>query len=369
MKVSVRGCWVGGVLSLLILLTVLVSSAAAFYVSCDYYAYATASDGIPIMGDVLLTDQTYVDGDYTKSGEIGNYGSAAFYADMYSATVSAQTYAHGVKIDSSHIEVGTGRVEDISFEDYLTYTVPAGYYADGVEVSIGGSANGIISSDVGAGCKVQCYVSLGDQTFDTGLLGVGIDEEGTIQVNEDFLLTEQLVLPGSTLSNPWNVTLRLIVAIYNGRTWSVRYNTGSGYVTGDGYLDFTDGLKITQFQVPSGVTWTSESGAFPNLPTGVQDGNLPTHASCLLQNHPNPFNPHTTISFDLPIRSAVCLQVYDVSGRLVRTLLNDEMVQQGRNEVVWNGRNASGRQVASGVYFYRLDAAGQVETKRMVLAK
>jgi flagellar hook assembly protein FlgD len=93
------------------------------------------------------------------------------------------------------------------------------------------------------------------------------------------------------------------------------------------------------------------------------------HREYLLHNYPNPFNPRTTISFNLPQETAVRLRVYDLSGHLVRTLLNGGVVQEGRNEVVWNGRDDSGQRAASGVYFYCLEAAGYSETKRMVLVK
>jgi len=91
--------------------------------------------------------------------------------------------------------------------------------------------------------------------------------------------------------------------------------------------------------------------------------------SQLHQNCPNPFNPQTTIAFDLPDEAAVKLAVYDVSGRLVDVLLDGDIVDQGRNEVVWRGRDMEGGVVSSGVYFYRLDAGAYSETKRMTLVK
>ena len=63
------------------------------------------------------------------------------------------------------------------------------------------------------------------------------------------------------------------------------------------------------------------------------------------------------------------LRVFDMAGRLVRNLVTAEPHTPGRHEVVWNGRDDSGRQVASGTYFYRLEAGGFFETKRMVLVK
>ncbi|MGD9547815.1 MAG: FlgD immunoglobulin-like domain containing protein [Candidatus Krumholzibacteriia bacterium] len=84
---------------------------------------------------------------------------------------------------------------------------------------------------------------------------------------------------------------------------------------------------------------------------------------------PNPFNPTTTVAFELPAQEAVSLHVFDLQGRLVRTLLSGEVVSQGRHEAVWGGKDASGRQAANGTYFFRLEAGGQVETKRAVLIK
>ncbi|MFH2053292.1 MAG: FlgD immunoglobulin-like domain containing protein [bacterium] len=87
------------------------------------------------------------------------------------------------------------------------------------------------------------------------------------------------------------------------------------------------------------------------------------------QNAPNPFNPHTIIAFELGKREAVSLRVFDVSGRLVRSLIDGEVFDPGRHEAIWNGRDDSGRQCASGTYFYRLEAGQYSETKRMVLVK
>jgi len=101
-------------------------------------------------------------------------------------------------------------------------------------------------------------------------------------------------------------------------------------------------------------------------PTGVGQSLVPM---ILTQNFPNPFNPQTTIAFDMPSQTAVRLAVYDVSGRLVNVLLDNDIAAQGRNEVLWRGRDSGGRIVPAGVYFYRLEAGSFSETKRMVLVK
>ena len=88
----------------------------------------------------------------------------------------------------------------------------------------------------------------------------------------------------------------------------------------------------------------------------------------LHQNHPNPFNPTTTISFTLPEKTQATLVVYNVEGRLVRVLA-DGKLDYGFNEFTWDGKDSRGTLVSSGVYFYRLKAGKKVFTKKMVLLK
>jgi hypothetical protein len=85
--------------------------------------------------------------------------------------------------------------------------------------------------------------------------------------------------------------------------------------------------------------------------------------------YPNPFNPVTTIGYDLQDPATVTLAIYDVTGKLVQTLVSSESTTAGHHEVVWKGRDQEGRVVAAGVYFYRLDARGYSETRKMVLVR
>jgi flagellar hook assembly protein FlgD len=88
----------------------------------------------------------------------------------------------------------------------------------------------------------------------------------------------------------------------------------------------------------------------------------------LRQNTPNPFNPSTTIAFSLPESAPVTLAIYDVNGRMVRTLVSGERAA-GMHEVVWNGMDDNGRAVASGVYVYRLAAGNDVSIRRLALIR
>ncbi len=100
---------------------------------------------------------------------------------------------------------------------------------------------------------------------------------------------------------------------------------------------------------------------------GDEVASLPTEYS-LLQNAPNPFNPVTRIAFEIPRSGLVQLSVYNVTGTLIRTLVN-ETLPRAKHTVLWDGSDESGRSVASGVYFYRLETAGFAETKKMMLLK
>ena len=113
-----------------------------------------------------------------------------------------------------------------------------------------------------------------------------------------------------------------------------------------------------------------EVATFANPVTAVDDG-LPAAipaAMALRQNHPNPFNPATTIAFALPAASRAVLAVYTVDGRRVVTLVDGEL-PAGNHEITWDGRDTSGRRVASGAYFYRLRAGDDVQVRRMVMVK
>ncbi len=88
----------------------------------------------------------------------------------------------------------------------------------------------------------------------------------------------------------------------------------------------------------------------------------------LYQNAPNPFNPTTSIAFDIPNKAVVQLEVYDLLGRKIEMLVNEEM-DAGSYRAIWDGRDESGREVPSGVYFYRIKAGDNVANRRMLLIK
>jgi len=103
--------------------------------------------------------------------------------------------------------------------------------------------------------------------------------------------------------------------------------------------------------------------------TGIGDGlsSLPVSFG-LKQNYPNPFNANTEIIFDLSSNSNVTLEVYNIAGQKISTLVNGSF-EAGSHNVIWNGTNYEGNVVSSGVYFYNLKVNDLSQTRKMVLLK
>ncbi len=88
----------------------------------------------------------------------------------------------------------------------------------------------------------------------------------------------------------------------------------------------------------------------------------------LSQNCPNPFNPTTMIEYNVPTRSHVAIEIFNLLGQRVATIV-DEMKDAGRYRAVWDGTDAAGETISTGVYFYRLRANDFVATRKMLLVK
>jgi hypothetical protein len=90
--------------------------------------------------------------------------------------------------------------------------------------------------------------------------------------------------------------------------------------------------------------------------------------SFILQNNPNPFNSETTISYTLPSKGQVCLEIFNSKGQLVKRLLNESQ-PKGEHTFTWNGKDNNGNNVASGLYLCRITSTGKHESRKMLLLK
>ncbi len=97
---------------------------------------------------------------------------------------------------------------------------------------------------------------------------------------------------------------------------------------------------------------------------GIEEKGIP-EIFFVKQNYPNPFNRQTVIKYGCPKRSKVCIQIFDITGRIINTLIDKE-VEAGYHEIKWEGENKFGRKIANAVYFYRIQAGDFIATKKMI---
>ncbi len=117
------------------------------------------------------------------------------------------------------------------------------------------------------------------------------------------------------------------------------------------------------------VLQSAKEGLTTLEPSGVEEDIEALPGSFFLsQNYPNPFNASTVIAFNLPRPAPVVLEIYNLPGQLVRTVIGGPG-RAGRNQIVWNGLDQGGSEVSSGIYFYRLRAGEWSQTKRLSLLR
>jgi len=122
------------------------------------------------------------------------------------------------------------------------------------------------------------------------------------------------------------------------------------------------------------LTIDSEVGIFDitlNFDTALNvnaGNNLVVNRSELIGNYPNPFNPSTTISYNLVQDADVTISIYNLKGQLIKTLVNQHQTA-GLQEVIWSGKDSNGRSAGSGIYFTKLKSGVIEQTKKMILLK
>ena len=130
-------------------------------------------------------------------------------------------------------------------------------------------------------------------------------------------------------------------------------------------------VEVTKASLIRGMRISSVLANATSLPDIDLSGDA-AHAMpqtfALVNGYPNPFNPSTTVVFDVPAQSAVTIEVYNILGLRIRTLVRD-VLAQGRHEAMWDGKNDDGQVVSSGQYFCRMKAEGFVGSIRLMLLK
>lgn len=213
-------------------------------------------------------------------------------------------------------------------------------------------------------CEVTTVTCVGATEIDDSgeyvFEGLDLNIAGTVTIIEVVSTSPYLDL----LVGDATGTLRILDPFASTQAWRAGQQ-----VSLSGVLALTDGDPVLTH-----VTMTS-GGVIgvpvPVEPTPIEGGKEPgdrTPSLSLDQNEPNPFNPVTTIHFRLAEPSDVTLRLFSISGRLVRTLV-DRSLAAGSHEYLWDGRDAEGGVLPSGVYFYALEAAGDRVVRRMIMTK
>ncbi|MCL1827249.1 MAG: T9SS type A sorting domain-containing protein [Candidatus Cloacimonetes bacterium] len=127
------------------------------------------------------------------------------------------------------------------------------------------------------------------------------------------------------------------------------------------------GVYTVRLVVNNGNTMTKEGYIVVTGETGGVDDPLP-NVTFLGDAYPNPFNPSTTIKYSLKTAGVISLDIYNIRGQKVKTLV-DEFQNAGFHNVSWNGSDSSGKPISSGVYFYQLRTEDYTAVKKLILMK
>jgi hypothetical protein len=164
-----------------------------------------------------------------------------------------------------------------------------------------------------------------------------------------------------------------VLYVGTGSTLSGVYYT-TDFIT---WIDFSSGLESYDYSVSqlvatdeylykTGGTLNSYQISLPELDTDWETTQLVEFT--LSQNYPNPFNPVTTLRYDLTEDAFVNITIYDMMGRVVKTLVNNQQ-NAGFKSVIWDATNDAGSPVSAGLYLYTIQAGAFRQTKKMVLLK
>ena len=321
---------------------------------------------------------------YLRLLTFGSHGGSSLYA----ITLSYKTGAPAtimVPIADAGVYPGDG-----SGAGWLTQAVTgfvsscSGSYGDMVEIANPRPGADLISAviayDTHLSGPIAVSLSIGQMAYDAGYTYVGHAESGADQLSALRAPEGSVAWTGID----WSATIpdslsEIAVDVLYGEA-------GSGGEIGwqyAGTFDLTSGTGSADLAQPcSGefvmctIDMIAELADSPLLhslkfrysgPTGV--GDEPQRAQLLLEpNVPNPFGSRTTMRFDLPAAGRVRLAIYDIAGRLIRTLVDADL-QSGAHRAVWDGRDSSGRGMESGSYVARLEAGGAVRTVTLSLVR
>lgn len=182
-------------------------------------------------------------------------------------------------------------------------------------------------------------------------------------VNESF----QFVIPSGTFNDYDDDTLYYSASLSNEDPLPTWLDFDSTSLTFSGIQIQVDTVNIKVTVTDSiGSSTSDEFNIFVNSETFITDNKIIPNKLNLYQNYPNPFNPSTTIYYSIPNPARVNLNIYNINGQKIKTLVN-QFQKSGNYTIEWDGKDSNGKLVSPGIYFYKISTHSQSEIKRMLL--
>ena len=327
-----------------------------------------------VSGDAGIILQTNNGGDLWQVQNINsnNLNKITFPSSTSQGWVVGDVGTIAKKVDQSNVCIGNGNI--ISGYPFYTYYEDSRtdmLYLSSEIIAGGGNSTGAITK---IGFQVDSVNSQVMHGFTIKMQNTSLTSlTGFVTTNWTTVWTGDYTVPGTgwqylILQNPFVYTSGsnlLIEICYNNSSWTANsfvlssnhpdmtYHGHQDLPIGDGCIDITTGtLSDARPNICMEV----------NLVTNIHNNNVVKDFK-LFQNYPNPFNPTTNIKYDLPKNGFVKLVVFDILGREVATLVNEQLAP-GTYSVDWNAS-----QFPSGVYFYRLTTDSYSDTKKMLMIK
>ncbi len=323
------------------------------------FAGRTTSDDFPLVNAV----HTSADGLFVS--EMSADGQTLAFSTYFGGGNSDDLWGVAAGPDGDIYVAGSTRAIDFP-------TTPDAFQPDfvgGINACVEGFPGHPVNCDDGFVSRLD--PAAGTLVYSTFLGGTSIDQARAIAVDQNG----SAYVVGYTVSSDFPGLDPVAGAIFLSRlspvghdlnftvfTHSGSYNSGHGvFAASPTEVYFTGAIGVPADVYVAKVTIPSATGVPAISPQSAQ--------AVLWPNYPNPFNPATTIAYDLPRLATVSLRIHDLAGRVVRTLVANETRSAGRHELTWPGDTDAGRHVASGTYIARLDIGGEVQSRRMVLLK
>jgi hypothetical protein len=345
-------------------------------------------------GNVYVTGMSYSSGtdfDYATIKYSPNGNVAAGWPRVYNnAAASMSDQPRDIVVDDAGYVYVTGESYGIGTNtDYLTIKYdPNGNIAweerynnqwntddRSYSIALDGAGNVFVAGVSGGHNFTIKYNSGGDTVWTSRYVSNTSPESDTIDWNPSIVTDScnNLYLAGSINTSDTSWDYITIKYTSDGDTaWVKSYNgPGSYYDIASAIAVYgCEDVYVTGSSIGDGTGYDFATIKYQS-PGDVKDetgGREKPSEFALSQNYPNPFNPATKIEFTISKSGYVSLRIYDILGRKVRTLVSEHL-SSGYKSVLWDGKNAVGKDVASGIYFYQLRIGDFSEAKKMLLLK